>query len=174
MRWKCVTIWKRAVLLRTFVGAKMETLMVASSGQSVLRVCAQFGNYVKIRRRVNLSWRILNLSCYRTRLLSWRPLRDACNSETTQPKTKEWCFKYLFVLNVCFLTGCLVLNTVTTLEGSSYLIITLVVIIIITARPHTLDWLLWTGNKHFITSGLSCHSMWVVHAYSDSYQYITW
>ena len=38
---------KRAVLLRTFVGAKMETLMVASSGQSVLRVCAQFGNYVK-------------------------------------------------------------------------------------------------------------------------------
>ena len=38
---------KRAVLLRTFVGAKMETLMVASSGQSVLRVRAQFGNYVK-------------------------------------------------------------------------------------------------------------------------------
>ena len=38
---------KRAVLLRTFAGAKMETLMVASSGQSVLRVCAQFGNYVK-------------------------------------------------------------------------------------------------------------------------------
>ena len=38
---------KIAVLLRTFVGAKTETLMVVSSGQSVLRVCAQFGNYVK-------------------------------------------------------------------------------------------------------------------------------
>ena len=67
---------KRAVLLQLFVGAKMETLMVASSGQSVLRVCAQFG------------------------------------------------------------------NTVTTLEGSSYLIIILVVIIIITVCQHTLDWLL--------------------------------
>ena len=38
---------KEAKLIRTFVGAKMETLMVASSGQSVLKVCAQFGNYVK-------------------------------------------------------------------------------------------------------------------------------
>ena len=28
-------------------------------------------------------------------------------------------------------------------------------IIIITARPYTLDWLLWTGNLFLITSGLS-------------------
>ena len=91
---------KRAVLLQTFVGAKMETLMVASSGQSVLRVCAQFGNYVKSVELPELK----DLSCDRMQ--------------------------------------------------SSYLIIILAVVII-TARPHTLDRLLWTGNKHFITSGLS-------------------
>ena len=55
--------FKRAVLLQTFVGAKMETLMVASSGQSVLRVCAQFGNYVKSVELPELK----DLSCYGTR-----------------------------------------------------------------------------------------------------------
>ena len=65
-------IWKEQYTASNICWSKIETLTVASSSQSVLRVCAQFG------------------------------------------------------------------NTVTTLEGSSYLI---VVIIIITARPHTLDWL---------------------------------
>ena len=44
-----VEVWdnlKRAVLLRTFVGAKMKTLMVASNGQSVLRVCTHYVKFV--------------------------------------------------------------------------------------------------------------------------------
>ena len=106
---------KRAVLLQMFVGAKMETLMVASSGQAVLRVCAQFGNYVKL-------------------IVELPELKDP------EP---------VLLPNVFTIMKASV--TVTTLEGSSYL----VVVIIITARPHTLDWHLWTGNKHNITSGLS-------------------
>ena len=106
---------KRAVLLQMFVGAKMETLMVASSGQAVLRVCAQFGNYVKL-------------------IVELPELKDP----------EPVLLPNVFTIMKAFVT-------VTTLEGSSYLII----LVIITARPHTLDWHLWTGNKHIITSGLS-------------------
>ena len=55
------------------------------------------------------------------------------------------------VLRVCTQFG----NTVTTLEGSSYLIILVeMIIIIIICHLHALDWLLWTGNKHIIIGGL--------------------
>ena len=93
----------------------METLMVVSSGQAVLRVCAQFGKYVKL-------------------IVELPELKDP------EP---------VLLTNVFTIMKASV--TVTTLEGSSYLII----LVIITARQHTLDWHLWTGNKHIITSGLS-------------------
>lgn len=44
---------RRARLLKTFVGVKADSLMVASNTQCAVRICSQFGGYVKMSVEIN-------------------------------------------------------------------------------------------------------------------------